>query len=519
MRPGRLRLRRLTPAALVAALLLAATAGGQVLDWPREAPPPPLPAKEVDFPPYEIRTLANGLQVVTVLHHEQPVVSLRLLVRAGSAYDPPGKAGLASLVSSLLDQGTTTRTAEEIADTIDSIGGGLGSGAGSDVTFTSVLVMKDGFDFGLDLLSDVVRNPAFRREELDRQREQIFSGLKDAYEDPDYVAGLVFDRLVYGFHPYGMPSTGTPESLQSITPADLHAFHRTYFAPNNAILAVVGDVTTEQAFKGAERVFGSWERRQVPDPAATEEPPPPARRVIVVNKPDAVQTEVRVGHLGIPRKHEDFLALDLAVKILGGEGGNRLQRVLRSERGLTYGASAEMQALKRAGDIMADTDTRSEATTEVLRTIVDEFSRLRRERVHPRELRDAQAYLAGSFPLSIETPSAIAAQVLNALFYELPLAEIETYRERINAVSPDDIQRVARQYLKPDRLSVVLVGNAAVFTPRLEGIGFGEFEVVELSELDLTAVDFRRSAPTGTAPVEPALRAPLAGSPFFKPLR
>lgn len=518
-----MRVRRSAPArrlalAAAASLLSVASLAGQVVDWPREAPPRPLGAKDVDFPPYEIRTLPNGLPVVTVLHHEQPIVSLRMLVRAGSSFDPPGKTGLAGLASALLDQGTTTRTAEQIADTIDSIGGGLGSGAGSDVTFTSVLVMKDSFDFGLDLLADVVRNPAFRQEELDRQREQIYSGLKDAYEDPDYVAGLVFDRLVYGFHPYGMPSTGTPESLQALSPDDLHAFHARYFVPNNAILAIVGDVTTEQAFKGAERVFGSWRPRDVPDPAATEEPPPSVRRVVIVNKPDAVQTEVRVGHVGIPRKHPDYLALDLAVKILGGEGGNRLQRVLRSERGLTYGASADMQALKRSGDIMADTDTRSEATTEVLRAVVDEFSRLQRERVHPRELADAQAYLAGSFPLTIETPSAIAAQVLNVLFYELPLSEIETYRERINAVTPDDIQRVARRYLRPDRLSVVLVGNAGLFAPRLKGIGFDEFEIVELSELDLTAADFRRGVPTGAAPVEPALR-PLLAEPLMSPSR
>jgi zinc protease len=511
-------LRPLTAVALAALLLSAASAAGQMADWPREAPPRPLAANEVEFPPYEIRTLPNGLQVVTVLHHEQPVVSLRMLVRAGSSFDPPRKTGVANLVSALLDQGTTTRSAEQIADTIDSIGGGLGSSAGSDVTFTSVLVMKDSVDFGMELLSDVIRNPAFHQDELDRQREQMFSGLKDAYEDPDYVAGLVFDRLVYGFHPYGMPNTGTPESLQSIAPDDLHAFHRQYFVPNNAILAIVGDVTTEQAFQGAERVFASWAPRSVPDAAATEETPDPVGRVVIVNKPDAVQTEVRVGHVTIPRKHPDYLALDVAVKILGGEGGNRLQRVLRSERGLTYGASAEILSLKRSGDIMADTDTRSEATPEVLRTIVDEFSRLQRERVHPRELADAQAYLAGSFPLTIETPSAIAAQVLNVLFYELPLSEIETYRERVNAVTPDDIQRVARQYLRPDLLSVVLVGNASVFAPRLKGIGFDSFEIVELSELDLTVADFRRGAPAAPAPVGLLLRPPPAGS-LMTPLR
>jgi zinc protease len=433
------------------------------------------------------------------MHHEQPVVTLRLLMQAGSVCDPPGKSGVAALAAALLDQGTTTRSAEQIADTIDSIGGGLGTGAGSDLSFANVIVMKDGLALGFDLLADVVRNPAFSPEEIERQRQQALSGLKVSLDDPDYLASVVFDRLVYGFHPYGLPGSGTPESLHSITAADLQAFHQRFYAPNNAILAVVGDVTADEAFAGAERVFGNWTRREVA-PVSVAEPPLPTRRLIIVNKPDAVQTEIRVGHLGIERQHKDYLAMDVAVKILGGEGSNRLHRVLRSERGLTYGAEANMQSLKQAGDFMAETDTRTETTAEVLRLIVDEFQKLQRERVNERELADAQAYLAGSFPLTIETPDAIAAQVLNALFYGLPLTEVESYRERVNGITVDDIQRVARQYLRPDRLSVVLVGNAKAFVGQLKGVGFSEFEVVDLPDLDLAAADFRRAVrgPTGS---------------------
>jgi zinc protease len=506
--------RRLVPRVMAAVLAVVAlgtaTPDAQVPGWPMEPPPRALAARDVQFPPYEIRTLPNGLQVVVVLHHEQPVVSIRLLVRAGSSFDPPGRNGLATIAASLLDQGTTTRSAERIADTIDSIGGGLGAGAGSDVTFASAVVMKDSFDLGLELLSEVVRHPAFHEAELNRQRQQAMAGLKVGYQDPDRVASLVFDRLVYGLHPYGLPNTGTPDSLQSITVDDLHAFHRRFFVPNNTILAIVGDVSAPEAFQGAERVFGPWERREV-EPVAVEDPPAPVRRLVIVNKPDAVQTEIRVGHLAIPRKHPDFMAMDLAVKILGGEGSNRIQRVLRSERGLTYGASADIQALKRTGDIAAETDTRSETTAEALRVIVDEFSRLQRERVHERELADAQAYLAGSFPLTIETPDAIAAQVLNALFYELPLSEVETYRERVNAVTPEDIQRVARQYLHPDRLSVVLVGNAAAFASRLKGVGFDDYDLVELADLDLTATDFRRASTPVAVPARRPQLLPLAG--------
>ena len=461
--------------------------------WPSDAPPSPLPARDIQFPPYETRDLPNGLRVVVVMHHEQPAVSARLLIRAGTAYDPPEKAGLAALAASLLDQGTRTRSAETIADTIDSIGGALGAGAGNDLTFINTVVMKDSLELAMELLSDVARNPAFAADEIERQRQQGLSGMRVRYEDPDYVAGTVFDRLVYGFHPYGLPSGGTPESLRAITQEDLLEFHRRHFLPNNSILAIVGDVTAEEAFKTAGKVFGDWPRGTVASQPFPE-PPAPTRRVIVVNKPDAVQTEIRVGHLGVPRKHADYMALNLAIKILGGEGANRLHRVLRTDRGLTYGAEADMVTLKETGDFVADTDTRSETTSEALRLIVEEFARLQRERVNSRELADAQAYLAGSFPLTIETPDAIAMQVLNAIFYELPLEELETYRQRVTAVTPDDIQRVARAYLKPDRLSVVLVGNASAFVDELAGVGFEKFEVVDLSDLDLTRADFRRAA-------------------------
>jgi hypothetical protein len=187
------------------------------------------------------------------------------------------------------------------------------------------------------------------------------------------------------------------------------------------------------------------------------------------------------------------MAVNLAIRILGGEGSNRLHQVLRTERGLTYGAQANMDTLKESGDFEAETNTRSDATGEVLRLIVDEFWRLQRERVGERELDGAKAYLSGSFPLTIETPEAIAMQVVNALFYGLPLEELQSFRERVNAVTVDDIQRVAKAYLRPDRLSVVLVGNAKAFSSQLGPVGFGSFETVELAELDLTSANFKRS--------------------------
>jgi zinc protease len=472
----------------------ATSQGARVSSWPREGPPRPLPARPVVFPPYEIRKMANGLQVVLVSQNEQPSVSVRLIIRAGAAQDPKDKYGMAMLTATLLDQGAGNRTAEQIADTIDFVGGVLGTGAGSDLSFVNAVVMKDSYDLALELMADVVQRPTFAPEEVERQRQQALSALKVSADDPEAVAGQVIERLIYGFHPYGMPGAGTAASLASLTRADFVDFHKKYFVPNNALLAVVGDISAAEAMAGLEKHFGSWKPGVVPEQTATE-PPQPTKRVIVIDKKDAVQTEIRVGHLAIPRKHNDYEAVDQTVKILGGEGANRLQQVLRSQRQLTYGASADLDTYKMAGAVIAETDTQTSNTAEALRIVVDEFSRLQRERVHDEELSGAQDYMVGHFPLTLEVPDAIATQVLNQLFYELPVDDLPKYREQVLRVTPDEIQRVARWFIRPAQLSVVLVGNADAFVKDLKGVGFGDFERIPIENIDLLSVDFQRRAP------------------------
>ena len=499
--------------AVVGVLTLASVlpASAQRVQWPRETPPPPLLAPDVKFPDYELRRLDNGLQVVYVGAHEQPAVNVRLLVRAGTSSDPTAEPGLAAMTAQLLDQGTTTRGAQEIAQTIDSIGGAMAVGAGTDLSFVNVLVLKDSFDLALDMLSDVARNPAYAQTEVDRQRQQVLSEMQVSYDDPAYVSSIVFGRLVYGAHPYGMPQNGTPQSLMRLTRDDLVEFHRTHYLPNNAILAVVGDITAEEAFAGVARALSNWPRGVLPTPNLTAQPPP-SNRLVIVDKPGAVQTAVRVGHLALPRAHPDYLALDMAIKILGGEGGNRLGSVLRTARSLTYSASAEMAGRQFAGDFMARTDTRSSATAEVLRLTVDEISRMQRERVSRRELRRAKDYLAGHFPLTIETPNAIAAQVLEAILFGLELDDLERYPERINAVTEDDIQRVAREYLKPGLLSMVLVGDASTFVNDLSGVGFDSYDLIPITELDLSAVDLlgAREVAQGSEAADPSPQAAVS---------
>jgi zinc protease len=505
--------RAISLALAVAALAagLTAPASAQVKHWPSESAPKPLKARPVVFPPYAVRTLPNGLRVIVVEHHEQPMVNLRLLVGAGSAQDPGTKPGVASLVAALLDQGSARHSARGMADAVDAIGGDLRTGAGTDLSYAYITVLKDGFATGLDLLSEVVRTPAFEAPELERVRQQALSALTVAYDDPGYLASSAFDRLVYGFHPYGNPGQGTPGSLAAIDRGDLVAFHERYFAPNNAILAIVGDVSPDAAFAAVERVFGPWARRAIV-PVIPIEPPPPERRIIVIDKPGAVQTAIRAGHLSIRRGDRNFNAVDLAVRLLGGEGANRLQQVLRVELGLTYSATADLRSYRSLGDIVAATDTRADATAQTLRALVDEFTRLRRDPAGERELANARSYITGNFVLSLETPDSIATQVLTAVFYGLSLKDIESYCATIDAITPDELERATRTALRPDRLTIVLVGDAAQFLPHLRRQGFKQVEVVSLRQLNLMAADLGASLSSTSG----GAASPFAGLPFSR---
>lgn len=494
-------MRRLLVCAI--ALLIPVAASAQTIGaagWPTERIPRPLASRPVAFPPYQLKTLPNGLQVLVIPWHEQPSVSVRLIIKAGAAQDPADKPGVAGMVSSLLNQGTATKSAEGVANLVESAGGVLGVGAGNELSYVNAGVIKDKIDVVMGLASEMVQQPAFDQREIDRHKQQALSGMQVSYDDPEFVAGVVFDRLIYGFHPYGRPPGGTLESISKISRADLVAFHRTWFTPNNSILAVVGDLTSEEMFAAAEKAFGGWAKRDVPVQSQMD-PPSPTYRVVVVDKPGAVQTEIRAGNLTLSRTASKWLDTELLIRVLGGEGANRLFGVLRSDRGLTYGASADLQTFKFAGGFVASTNTRTETTGEALRLTIDEMWRLQREKVDPRELRGVKDYFQGSFPLTIETPSAIALQVLNQIFYGLELKDLEQLRDRVEAVTVDDLQAAARQYVRPDRLSIVLVGDAAKFIPQLRAQGFDKFERIPIEQLDLTSPTLRKGGVGGDAPV------------------
>lgn len=472
----------------LAVLLVASHATSQEKTKMKQTPPPPKPAQEIHFPAFEEKTLGNGLRVVVIEQHENPSLSLQLLVSAGKVYGPPAKAGLADATAALLREGTQTRSSQQIAETIDAVGGTLDTAASLESGFVSVNVTSDQLDLGLDLLSDVVLRPSFPAEELERWRNQALSGLQIQQSDPSYVSTAAFQRLVLGDHPYGWPSSGTVESVRGLTRDDLVAFHRRQYVPNEAILAVVGDVKAADAFAKVERAFGAWARGE-----ASSIPPVkvgPQRRIVVIDKPDAVQTEIRVGQPGLAYRDPDHFVADVYDSVVGTSPSSRLYDEVRRKRGLSYGAGSEFRMPTQPGWFLATTFTKTESTVEAVGVVLDTLLAMDDQPVPAEELAQRKTYITGAFPLEIETPGGIAAKVLEALKFGYGKEYLESYREHIDAVTAGQVQEFARKRIQPDSMLIVLVGNAKAFAADLEK-RFGKFETIPLTGVDLLQPDLR----------------------------
>ena len=450
----------------------------------RPGPPVVPPLARVEFPKYETRKLTNGLTVYAIQHREQPILSIRLLINAGAESDPVNLPGIASFTASLLNQGTKSRTAVQIAQTIDQIGGTLSASADMESTVLSASVLKENANTAFELLNDILMNPEFAEQELDRLKEQSMSNLSANLEDPDFIADAVFTRALYGAHPYGQPEGGTLKSIPNFERQDLEEFHDTYYAPNISALAIVGDISTAEAFRLAERYFGSWKRKDVP--AVTPATPPQSgkRRIIAIDKPDAVQTEIRVGKLTVPRKDPDYFNILITSYVLGGSGVSRLNQKLRIERGLTYGAYSTITPRRGPGNFYSVTDTRTEKTVEALSLILDEMQNIREKEVPPQELKDAQTYVIGSFPLSIELPGNLATRLTTIFMYDLGQNYLTTYRDRLAAVTTTDVFRVSKEKLSPEDVIIVLVGKAGEFKDALTPLGAVTVIPIESLNLD-----------------------------------
>ena len=468
--------RVLTIAALVLFCLAAPLVGR---DFPPDVPPP----KPIVIPAPTIRTLPNGLQVVLVERHSLPMVTLRLVVKSGAECDPPNMPGTAALVNSLLTEGTVRRTARQIAEEIDSVGGVADNDIDWDGSYLSLSVLSDQTGLAFDLVSDMVVHPAFRPSEIERQRKQMLSGLQVAHDDPAYVADTVFQDMVFSGTPYGHPEDGTAESAARITAQDIRAFHARYYQPRNCILAVVGDITAEEAFAHAAKFFSHWKNSAEPDrplyptPASTDD-----RRLVAVDKSDAVQTEIRIGNLGVPRDSPDYLALSVVNEILGGPSENRLFKALRTRQGLTYGASSDLVCRRSMGAWVAKTFTRTPETLKSAHTALEQIQTLHDHGINRQELETAQSYLVGHLALEFETSDNVAGKVLDLIQDDLPLDYWNHYPQKVQGLTTDMVDEAAKRYLDTEHDVVVLVGNTSDFKNDLKKLGRGR--VIALKNID-----------------------------------
>jgi zinc protease len=448
----------------------AGAAAAEIQDtFDRSVMPPLGPTPHYQPPRFERRRMSNGLELRVVERHDLPIVTVDLVVKSGEALAPRGKEGLASLAADLLDEGTESRTTMQLAGELAEIGSSLEASGGLESTTVSLTTLSRHLARGLDLFADVVRNPSFPDKELQRLKLQRLSVLKARADDPEEMSADIFPRLIYGpGHPYGRPDLGTPGSVTSITREDVVAFHRRIMVPGNAALVVVGDVRPEAIADALEARLAAWASGPVPSPPSLEPIPAPSegRPVYLIDKAGAPQSVLAIGRVGAARRSPDYHALIVMNAILGGQFASRINLNLRQEKGYSYGAESGFGFYRGPGPFVAGGPVESGVTREALEELFKELAGIAGARpVTDDELAFARERLILGFPSRFETTFGVAGQVAVLVTDELPDDEFERYQPRIEALTRGDVDRVARQYITPDRMVVLIVGDRS----RIEG--------------------------------------------------
>ncbi|MEK7335181.1 MAG: pitrilysin family protein [Candidatus Binatota bacterium] len=402
--------------------------------------------------------LENGMVLLTSEERALPMITLNLLIKAGSRYDPQGREGLANLAARLLTYGTPSRTALQISEELDFIGAGLSTGCSEELATVSLTLLKKDLDVGLNLLADVLTASVFPPEEIDRQKKSVIASIRARDEEPGAIAQTKFLEALFPGSPYGRPVEGTEGAVERMERAELVEFHGRFYRPNRAILAVVGDVSHQEITERLAKVFQSWDRG-----AAAEEPVPsvspgPANSIRI--QKNLTQANIIIGHEGVPRSHPDYYAIQVMDYILGGGGfSSRLMDSVRNERGLAYSVYSMFDAEKYVGTFQVTMQTKNESADEAIRIAIEEIRRIREQRVGEEELQAAKDYLIGSFPLRFDTNRRLAGFFAQVEFFELGLDYPDRYPEMIRKVSREDVLSVAKRYLQPEKLIVVVVAN------------------------------------------------------------
>ena len=418
---------------------------------------------KVKLPRAEEATLKNGLQVVLLPSHKVPTFNMQLVVLSGGLSDKPDYRGLANFTATLLREGTSKRSSKEIAEQVEALGATLTSNS-SLAGATSVVSaggLVENLDQTLDLFADVIRNPTFPQSEVDKYKTRTLTQLQFLRSNPSFLATEQFNRAIYGTtHPASF--TAPPvESIKKLTTKDLAEFHSTYYRPNNAILAIVGDVTMKEIMPKLEKVFGDWQRADVP---VANIPPAPAQtesRIYLIDRPGSVQTVLQLGTLGIERTSPDYFAVLLADKVLGGGPSGRLFLNLRETNGYTYGAYSTFGGSKYRGTWSSSSEVRTDVTAGAMKEFMYELNRLRTEPVSADELDNAKRAIIGNFALSLESPNTLLQNIITQKLYNLPADYWDTYPQKVAAITAADVQQAAQKYIDMGHLQVVAVGDAA----------------------------------------------------------
>jgi Predicted Zn-dependent peptidases len=432
---------------------------------PELAPPPAL-----DLPPIVTRKLDNGLSLMIVEQHELPVADFVMLVRTGGEADPSRLGGLASLTADMLDEGTATRSALQIADQTAFLGADLSTSSGWDRSVVALHTTTAQLDSSLALFADVVLRPAFPAVDLTRVRKERLTSLLQLEDYAPAIADRVFDKVVFGDrNPYGHAPSGTRESVADIARSDIARFHRTYYRPNNATLIVVGDVHPDDVEQRARDLFGSWQRGDIPTTRYGPVPPARSRTIYLVDKPAAAQSSVRIGGVGVARSTPDYFAIEVMNTILGGSFTSRLNQNLRETHGYTYGAGSGFSMRREPGPFSAEAEIVAAKTDSALVQFLSELSAIR-DTVPEAELAKAKQLLQLQLPGDFETTRSIASRLVPVASYDLPLDFYNQYVGRIGAVNQADVLRVARQEIKPDSVDIVIVGDGKLVEQGLKAL-------------------------------------------------
>jgi zinc protease len=425
--------------------------------------------------------LENGLTVLILEDHRTPAVFVQLNIGgAGALFEPPGMIGLANATAQMLREGTRSRTSVQIAEEIDRLGATLGADGsfGSSRVVLSASGLSDNFDSWFAVAVDVLLNPSFPQEEVVKLKQRQRAQLRQQRSASNFLLNERFNRVVYRDHPAAIVSP-TTESLDALTPEALTQWHRERYAPQNALLAIAGDVRAQELIPRLEKWFAGWQRSNVKQAWPSNPVAATSRKAYLVHRPNSVQTTLALGNIAIDRRSPDYIPMVVMNHILGGGSSGRLFLNLREEKGYTYGVYSSFSALRYPGPWRAGGNMRTEVTAPAIEEFFKEISRIREEIVPAAELEDSKRAIAARFALSLEQPTTILGLAVSRVQFRLPEDYWDTYPDKIMAVTAQDVQRVARKYLDPETLQLVAVGDRARIQSVLES--YGPVEVYDSS--------------------------------------